>query len=74
MDYTDRMHEIASELDKQSRLICFKYDAGICISDAVIDWMTHEFIGLYNADEDYTIMPDEQTTMRLMIRYIQEED
>lgn len=36
--------------------------------------MTQEFICLYNAYEDYTLMPDEVITLRLMLRYIQMED
>ena len=31
-------------------------------------------ICLYDADEDYTLMPDEKITLRLMLRYIQMED
>lgn len=74
VNYEKRVFEISQELDKMSRLICFKYDAGIHLPEAVIDWMTQEFICLYNADEDYTLMPDEVITLRLMLRYIQRED
>ena len=71
----ERVFEVSQELDKMSRLICFKYDAGIHLPEAVIDWMTQEFICLYDADEDYpTLMPDEVITLRLMLRYIQRED
>lgn len=67
-----RVFEVSQELDKMSRLICFKYDAGIHLPESVIDWMTQEFICLYDADEDYpTLMPDEVITLRLMLRYIQ---
>lgn len=71
----ERVFEVSQELDKMSRLICFKYDAGIHLPEAVIKWMTQEFICLYDADEDYpTLMPDEEITLRLMLRYIQRED
>ena len=36
----ERVFEVSQELDKMSRLICFKYDAGIHLPEAVIDWMT----------------------------------
>ncbi len=73
-NYEERVFEVSQELDKLSRIICFKYDAGISLPEAAIDWMTQEFICLYNADEDYTLMPDEEITLRLMLRYIQEGD
>lgn len=70
-----RVFEVSQELAKMSRLICFKYDAGIHLPEAVIKWMTQEFICLYDADEDYpTLMPDEVITLRLMLRYIQDEN
>lgn len=73
-NYEGRVFEVSQELDKISRNICFKYDAGIHLPESVIDWMTQEFICLYDADEDYTLMPDEVITLRLMLRYIQRED
>lgn len=74
-NYEERVFEVSRELDKMSRNICFKYDADINLPEAVIKWMTQEFICLYDADEDYpTLMPDEEITLRLMLRYIQRED